>query len=117
MAKAYMTPEHKENLDNHILIIVENTQIENILSHMLQCKLLNRVEYDEVKTMQTTTKKVETFLSILQRKPDEAYDSFINVLKQTGHEHVAHSLEPTSSDPPGNYTTHVLHNDQSFCFI
>ena len=89
-----MTIEHKEKLRIKWKDLVENIQVEYICTELLQEGIFTTSELDDIKAQRTPREKVEKLLDILPRKSDEAYLKFIEVLRQTGQEHVADLLEP-----------------------
>ena len=89
-----MTIEHKEKLRIKWKDLVENIQVEYICTELLQEDIVRTPELDDIQAQRTPRQKVEKLLEILSRKSDKAYWKFIEVLRQTGQEHIAALLEP-----------------------
>ena len=94
-----MTQEHKDKLIKNRIDLIENIRMKSILSYLLKWEILRTRDYDEIKSrIDENENCVELFLDILKMKSDEVYLNFIEVLRQTGHEHIADLLEPSNSN-------------------
>jgi len=113
-----LSDEHKKKLTDNRRLLVANLAIGDILSPLLQKGVLTRDNVLNIKAL-FREEQVELFLDILERKSEESYWKFIEVLRLGDQEHVSNILEPLentiktgNNDPPGNYFA-----DSSYTFL
>ena len=82
---------------NGKLRLFENINVKYIHSDLLQENIFTIRELEDISAQLTKQEKVEELLDILATKSDEAYWKFIDVLKKSGHEHIANVLESNNS--------------------
>jgi len=113
-----MSDEHKKKLTDNRCSLVANLTIVPILSPLRQVYVLTKDDVTQIKSLNGDV-QIETFLYILEKKSDESYWKFIEVLRSRDQEHVANILEPLENttktgynEPPSNYSA-----DSSYTFL
>jgi len=97
MSVTVMTQKHKKKLNANRKNLVDNILIDNISNDLLQNQILTNRDLQHIKA-EVGSGKNEKLLDILEKKSDDKYFKFVQVLNANGHEHLAELLVPNNSN-------------------
>ena len=88
-----MTQEHKQLLRSNRKKLVENMIPYDVLNELMSKKVLSSGNVTSIKEKGNINAMNEFLLEILERRPDRAFQEFVNALRSNGYHHVANLLE------------------------
>jgi hypothetical protein len=84
---------HDEILRKNSKFLKENMQMDGLPEKMMEKKLFSPKMVDEVKTKESQSDQVLTFLTVLRRRGSKSFDVFIECLKESSQIEVVDRLE------------------------
>lgn len=87
-----MTDSHKERLVQCYTTLVDNMIVDGVLVHLISAHILTFREVEEITYHGVRAIQVQALLNTLIRKPDHAFDKFIEALQSTQQGHLANLL-------------------------
>ena len=90
-----MTKIHKDNLRFQTPFIVDNIEVDPVLSILHAKFVIDETDMQNIEEERTLRKQAKKLLATLGRKSDYAYLAFIRALEETGQDHVAKLLQGT----------------------
>lgn len=88
-----MDPVHDEILRINSKFLKENIQMEGLPEKMMEKKLFSPKMVDEVKSEESQSDQVSTFLSVLRRRGSKSFDGLMECLKESSQTEVVDRLE------------------------
>lgn len=90
-----MNETERTALQQNWVYLLENVEIERslLLDYLYKNGILTSHQKEEVMVQSLSKDKVAKLLEILQRKGPEAFQAFLDALRQTGQEHIADQLQ------------------------
>ena len=82
--------DHKTTLIDNYTYLTDNICISqsNLLDHLLNSRVLDEHEVEEIKSQKTESKRIDKLLFIILRTSPEQYESFLEALSESNHQFV-----------------------------
>lgn len=96
---------NKQLKKNHEKIVLY-LKVNDVLDKMYTQEFFNREKFNEIRN-ETCTKQVHLILDILYAKSNRKFEEFIDILRLTGQEALAHTIENTPVEPDPVYNQDV----------
>ena len=82
------------------------TDPDPVVVHLVERGVISSTQASDIRSRMFPDDQVSSLCNIVMYGPDRGYYELINVLRDTGQEELARSLE--TDIPPGDYNIHVL---------
>ena len=95
-----MTKRHKDIITRNRNFLIQNADIEHslVLDYLMQEGTFAKYDVDCIQSVQGSQARSSAFLDRLLKKPDKAYEDFIENLRRSNQEHLVYRLERTDSE-------------------
>lgn len=87
-----MTDVHKDTISTCYKSLVDNLVVDDVVNHLRSSIILTPRNAEDIQQSGGISKKAETLLNILLRKPDVAFDKLVEALNSTRQTHLANLL-------------------------
>lgn len=95
--KGRLRPQDEFCIRKNYSYLLTNLDPDEFTDHLISAMVLTTDDVDNIKNVQPTTRqgRAERFLTIFERAGEEAYDTFLEALNNSGNEHIAQQLQGT----------------------
>ena len=95
-----MTKRHKDIITRNRNVLIQEADIEHslVLDYLIQEGTFAQYDVDCIQSIQGSQARSSAFLDRLLKKPDKAYEDFIESLRRSNQERLADLLERTDSE-------------------
>jgi len=94
-----MSDENKKTLTDKRVDIVDNfPPMKDVMTYLLQEKIINKRNQQQIESHGEGLKQVEVFLDILAAKSNWTYNALVGVLDTNGYSHVAKIFKRPETD-------------------
>jgi translation initiation factor 2 alpha subunit (eIF-2alpha) len=78
----------------HYKFMIENLDVKHsgLTAELYKNEVLTRQEKEELESYDSSTRRIETLLSMLSRKSSSDFKAFLEALSQTGQGHIANKI-------------------------
>lgn len=100
-----MSKDHREKIRGCHVFLLDNLETTEILDHLIQDGIITEHQAEEINLQGPRRDRIFKLLSILPTRGPEAYDTFINALRETQQEYIAEELQSFDPETKNGVTT------------